>query len=250
MNASLFIRGLVLVSASVLLSACQVTEDQLETYIRGKGFSILVPPSTLYRPGTLVYRENYDPKDMKPTRLSLGYLCNPEHSIDLYKSKARESETLAQVTVTKFGGSISASVPALQKVVDLDGKVKAASSISANIYDAKIYAFAKDDLDSIRDLLGPRCRKIVNGNVPKNAYQVLQVLQASIDINVVIDGGADAKAKAQFVGQLASLGFDVSAGQTASLKGKALFFGVQLEPITTPLVAPDSQLVAGGRALR
>src|SRR4051812_33418206 len=150
----------LLVIASVSLGACQVTEDQLETYIQSKGFSILVPPSNLYAPGALVYRSNYDPKDQKPTRLSLGFLCNPEHSIDLYKTKARHSETLNQATVTNFGGSISAGVPALQKVVDLNAKLKAASSITANIYDANIYAFAKDDLDSIRDLLGPRCRKI------------------------------------------------------------------------------------------
>ena len=61
--------GGVLISLSIALGGCQVTEDQLETYVRSKGFSILVPPSNLYAPGALVYRSNYDPeqKPIKPT---------------------------------------------------------------------------------------------------------------------------------------------------------------------------------------
>lgn len=221
--------------AAIMLGGCQVSEDQLEQYIKSQGFTVLNPPTSLYVPGSLVYRSNYDPQDIHPTKVTLGFLCRPEYSVGLYNKNPIASATLQSATVTQFGGSISAGIPALSRLVNLNAKAKVASSISADIHDVTVKVFALDDLQAIRDQLGPNCRRIVNGNVPSNAYQVIEVLQASIDVTVQISGDVDANAKANFLSQLANLGFTASGSETESLKGTALLFGVQLMPITTPL---------------
>jgi len=234
-----------LITVAVALGGCQVSEDQLESWVKSQGYALIDPPSTLYSPGTLVYRTNYDPKkDANATKLTLGFLCDPDYSIALYAKQPRSSPTVNQATVTNFGGTISAGIPALSRLLALNAKLKAASTITADIHDVNIYSFALDDLESIRDVLGPRCRKIVNANVPNNAYQVSEVLQASVDVSVQIDGSASASAQALFLQQLGNLGFTVTAGQTATLKGKALFFGIRLMPITAPITAPTSTPVA------
>jgi hypothetical protein len=250
------IRGLVMIARSyrnfiiglgtaLLLAGCQISEDQLETWVKSKGFTVIDSPSRLYGPGSLVFRRNYNPNDTT-AKLTLGYLCNPEYSTVLYEKTPRESPTLEQVSVTNFGGNISGGMPAISKIVDLNAKLKAASTIAAYISDVKIYAFGLDDLAAIKEPLGPRCRNLVNENVPKNAFQVSQVLQATVDVRVQIDASADVTARAHLIRQLANLGFTVSGDQTASLKGQALFFGVQLEPITTPIPAVPRVPVASG----
>ena len=166
------------------LLAAKLLKANWKVGSKTKGFSVIDAPSTLYAPGSLVYRSNYDPNDTKPTKLTLGFLCNPEYSIALYKKTPLASPTFKQVTVTNFGGGIFAGIPAVNKLVSLNAKLKAASSIIAVISDVNIYAFGLDDLAAIRGLLGSTCRNLVNKNVPSNAFQVTQVLQATVNVKV------------------------------------------------------------------
>lgn len=123
-------------------------------------------------------------------------------------------------------------MPAINKIASLKAKLKAASSIVAEISHVNIYAFGLDDLAKIRGKLGPICRGLVNGNVPSNAFQVTQALQATVEEKVQLAANANATARAQLVHQLAHFGFTISGGQTAEVKGKALIFGVKLKRIT------------------
>jgi len=232
-------RHLIILNVAALLAGCQVTEGQLEAWVRSRDFTVLNPPSNGYGPGSLVYRKNYDPKEEKPSKVALGYLCDPRYSTDLYALKPIASETLGQVSVTEFGGSMSAGIPALAKVANLDARLKAGSTITANISDARIVQFGKDNLWEIRNSLQRACRSIVNGNVAtKNAYQVVQALQATIDINVKMNASLDATAAAKLLKNLADLGFTATGDQNVTLKGAALFVGVELEPISSPVADP------------
>ena len=236
-------RCAVLFGLASLVGGCQVTEDQLENYVKARGFTVVVSPSTLYGPGSLVYRKNYEKGDTRPVRVALGYLCDPRYVS--YPKAPLEGETLGQFTITKFDGSISAGVPALRKALDLSAKLKGAARVTANIYDARVYAYAKENLAEIKSALGPGCRSIVNDNVrASNAHHVIQALRASVDIAVEMDAGIDATAAAKLKRELANLGFNFSASHQGSLKVTALFVGVELDPVTEPIQAPSAPLVA------
>lgn len=146
--------------------------------------------------------------------------------------------------MTKFGGDVSAGIPALGRILDLNAKLKAARTVTVNFYDVHIQEFALPDLGAIRDLLGPKCREYVSGNVrTANAYQISAVLQATVDVTVEMNADVSVAAKAAFVARLAALGLTFSADQTATLKGKALFYGVRLQPIEV-LTPPKEPAVA------
>lgn len=247
---TMWFRFSVIATAALLLGGClggEATEGEIEAQIANMGFTVLQPPSNLYMPGSLVYRSNYDPKETKPTKVVLGFLCNREFSVDLYAKQPMSSPTTDQATITKFGGNISAGIPALTRVINLNAKLNAASTINVRIHDVKVYAFALDDLEAIKGKLGPVCRQIVNGHVPSNAYQVIQALEATVDVTVQIGGGGSVAAQAAFAKQLGNLGFEVSADQTATLKGMALLFGVQLIQITSPIEPPAPAVASTGQ---
>jgi len=232
----------------VALGGCQVTEDQLQAYINSRGFKLIVPPSTLYVPGSLVNLQNYDPKDTNPKSVQLGFLCSPSYSVERYGKKPIASETLGEYTVTQLGGGFSATVPALKRIIDLSASAKGKMTLTGSVSNARIYAFAQDDLEFVRGMLGPQCRNIVNRNVPHNAFQVAQVLEASISVTAQFEDGIDASAKAKLVKELANANFSISANNSATLSGQALFFGVQLIPITEPIRDnSDPALVATNR---
>lgn len=77
------LRFCLILSIGALVAGCEVTEDQLEKYITDRGFSVLVPPDNVSVPGSLVFRQHYDPKDVNPKRVMLGFLCDPR-DLSLY----------------------------------------------------------------------------------------------------------------------------------------------------------------------
>ncbi|AMN40836.1 hypothetical protein [Rhodoplanes sp. Z2-YC6860] len=233
--------------AFIALAGCQVTEDELQAIVNNRGFKLVVPPSRLYAPGSVVYLQNYNPRDRDPKAVQLGFLCNPEFSIAGYGKQPIMSGTLNGLSITKFGGAISGSMPVLKRIVDLSLNTKGKMTVTGNVSDARIYEFAQDDLEAIRGFLGPRCTKIVNRNVPHNAYQVAQVLEASIEVRVEFSADIDASAKLKLQKELAKASFSVDADSSATLKGDALFFGVRLLPITEPIENKPDALMAAGR---
>lgn len=231
-----YLRHACMVLLGVLLAACQTTESEIEQAVKGYGFTFNIPPSTLYAPGTLVARLRYDPRDSDPKAVTLDFLCSPNFSVKLYKNPAQSSDTYWQATTRNFGGTLTGAVPVLQKVVDLNARLKAARSISATISDTRVHAYAPDDLASIRSGLGPECRNIVNKNIAtQNAYQVSQVLEATVEITVELDTGADANAQVKFTTTLAQLGFAANYQNKNTLKGNALYYGIRLQPLTERL---------------
>jgi hypothetical protein len=228
MDVSTIGRACAAASVSLVLVGCQVTEDQLENYVRSRGFTPVLSPSQLYAPGAFVYRLNYDPRDPNPKRVSLGFLCDPRYVP--YDKKPLEGETLGQFTVTQFGGTLSAGLPQLRQVLDLTAKTKGTARVTANISDARIYSFAKENLSEMQAVLGPVCSANVRKNMrDKNAYQIIQALRASVDISVKMDGGLDASAAARLGRELANIGFSITGQQEALLKATALFVGVHRE---------------------
>src|SRR5262249_29344695 len=113
-----FVRTLLLCSCAAVLTGCQVTEDQLLNIVSDRGFQLVVPPSRLYAPGSLVNMQSYDPQNPKPKAVQLGFLCSPEYSIARYNKQPFMSATLDQYTITEFSGSLSGSVPALKRILD------------------------------------------------------------------------------------------------------------------------------------
>ena len=120
-----------------------------------------------------------------------------------------------------------------------------------DLSDARIVQFGKDNLWEIRNSLQRACRSIVNGNVAtKNAYQVVQALQATIDINVKMNASLDATAAAKLLKNLADLGFTATGDQNVTLKGAALFVGVELEPISSPVADPAEPVASSPPQLK
>jgi hypothetical protein len=155
---------------------------------------------------------------------------------------------MTQYTVTNFSGSLSAGIPALSRLVDLNAKLKGATTITADISDVRILTFGEDDLEAIRNLMGPTCRKLVNDNAEQhNAYQVTEALQSTVDVTLAVNADASADAKAQVIKQLGSFGLTLSSDQKVTIKGTALLFGVLLEPVlpvSKPLPPPVASIGA------
>lgn len=216
-------------------SACQEEGRELERIIAEYGFQRNVPPSTLYGPGTLVYRQNYDPKERNPASVQIDYLCTTRYSVDLYEHKPKFSETESRNVASKIGGSFNLGLPALQTIFNLTATAKVARSVTATVSDARIFTYAPDELAEIRNLLRPGCRDIVRRNVPSaNAYQVLKVLEATVDLKVTFDASASASLKARAEKELLNAGFTLDPASDAIVtKGKALYYGVVLLPVAS-----------------
>ena len=217
------------------LSGCGPQDDAgLERIINQYGFSRNTPASLLYGPGQLVAREQYDPNEQGPPRtVRLTDLCIRKYSVGLYRELPSESPSESMAVGSQIGGSFSLSAPALKNLLNLGITAKAARNATATISDVKVYAFSQEDLLAIRQILGPNCRSIVNENLAKkNAYQVIKVLQATVDLNVSLSVSASATLKAQVVKELLNAGFSVEpAADTLSVKGTALYYGIGLVPL-------------------
>jgi hypothetical protein len=218
------------------LAGCQVSnEADLQRLINEYGFSRNVPASTLYGPGALVARERYDPKEsLPPKSVQLADLCIHRYSVDLYASKPNESPLESIALGSKIGGSFTVSAPALKGLFNLSVTSKLARTVTATISDTKVYQFSEEDLQDIRKLLGPTCRSIVNDNLAKkNAYQVVRVLQATLDLKVDLDTSISASAKAKVVKELLDVGFTLDPdSNTVAVKGRALYYGIVVEPLS------------------
>lgn len=220
--------------AAVGISGCQEEGQELEKIIAQYGFQRNVPPSTLYGPGTLVYRQNYDSKVQNPASVQIDYLCTTRYSVDLYEHKPKISETESRDVASRIGGSFNLGLPALQTIFNLNATAKVAKSVTATVSDARIFTYAPDELAEIRSLLRPGCRDIVRRNIPSaNAYQVLKVLEATVDLKVTFDASASASLKARAEKELLNAGFTLDPASDAVVtKGKALYYGVVLLPVT------------------
>jgi hypothetical protein len=228
--------GLAGLALSMVLSACNETK-QMEAVLADYGFTRNIPPSTLYGPGTVVYRENYDPRDTAPKTAQLGYLCDRQYPNTAYPIEPVRSDTESRDIASKLGGRFSIGAPALKSLLDIDLGLSASDTVNVAIRDVSIAAYSIEALDAIQATLGERCRKIVNRNIRKrNAYQVVKVLQASVDFEINLDASANAAAKAEVVRKkLASIDASVEYGDKTVVKGKSLYYGVKLEPIETEL---------------
>lgn len=227
------------VVAGVGLAGCNVSsEADLQRIINDYGFSRNIPASTLYSPGALVAREQYDPTEkLPPKAVRLTDLCIRRYSLDRYDVKPSESPLESLALASQIGGSFTLGAPALKGLFKLNLTAKAARTVTATISETKVYAFSAEDRLAIRKLLGPDCRTIVNENVAKkNAYQVVRVLQATLDLKVDLNAKVDASAKAKVVKELLDVGFTVEpASETISVKGKALYYGIVVEPLANPV---------------
>lgn len=214
------------------LAACQ-TDTTLTNVVSSYGFSRNLPPSTLYGPGSLVYRANFDPADTRMAEVRIDYLCTDRYSVALYPSPPRSSDTETQGLASQKGGSFALDLPALRSLFNVDLSANAAGSVVATIADTKILAYAPDELAEIRALLRPACRDSVQRNIKtNNAWQVAKVLQATVDLTVTLKAGASGSVKAEAVRKLVDAGFTLDAANTTlTSKGKALYYGVRLEPV-------------------
>lgn len=228
-------RFLLLGNAAVMLVGCNVSnEGDLQKLINQYGFSRNIPASILYGPGALVAREQYNPNEKWPPKsVQLTDLCTRKYSIARYNAQPNESPLESLAFGSTIAGSFTVGAPVLKSVFKLNATAKAARTVTVTISDAKVYSFSREDLHDIRRLLGPTCRSIVNENVAKkNAYQVVRVLQASLDFNVDLTANVSASAKAKVIKELVDAGFTLNpAGSTFSVKGKALYYGIVLEPV-------------------
>lgn len=230
-------RGLRLVLcllAALPLAACQDEDRQLEGIIVKYGFSRNVPPSTLHGPGLLVAKENYDPSDQNPRSVQLATLCAARYSVDLYGFRPTPSETESRDVASQIGGSFSIEAPALKTLFNLAATARAARSAVVTVADARIYTYARDELAEIRALLKSGCREIVRTNIRQgNAHQVVKVLEATVELKIAFDASASASVKAKALNELVKAGFEVGpASDSLTIKGKALYYGVALMPVT------------------
>ncbi len=212
--------------------ACNENSSSLDDVLKSYGFSKLVPPSQLYGPGGLVYRANYDPDDARMSAVRLGYLCRPEFSVERYTSKPMESLSESSQLSSKLEGTFDLGVPVLNQLLGLNISASAARSASVTVSNVKLYAYARDDLKAIRGLIGSDCKSILRANIKtNNAYQVEQVIQASVSIKIITAEQINASARSTLVRELGALGAVGEAGDVLQTRGEALFYGVRLYPV-------------------
>ncbi len=216
--------------------AVMASGQNLEAIIRTYGFSRMVPASTLYPPGTLVALRDYDPGDTSRRSVQLTYLCSLAYSVALYPASPVVSGGDGLNLSSNIGAQVNLDVPALREILNLTATAAIAQSVRATLVDVKFYAYAPDDLQNIRKTLGPDCRGFVNANIAtRNAYQVEQVLEATIDLQVTFKADATADAKAKALAEIAKVGVVAGTGSDISIRGKSLYYGVSLKPVERSL---------------
>lgn len=226
-------RIVALASLAAALAGCQTVDQPGAGGISSYGFSRNIPPSTLYQPGSLVVRRDYNQNDDRMAQVRLGYLCANRYSVALYPNPPATSASDAQGSNTLRGGNFTLDLPALKSLFNVSLSAGVTETAVASITDTRILAYAADELQEIRALLGPVCRSLVKDNIRTgNAWQVEQVLEASVDVTVTLKANASAGVKSAAVKQLINAGFSAEAGSTFTTKGKALYYGVNLIRIT------------------
>lgn len=222
--------------STLLLTACSGTSRDLEDVINEYEYIRLVPASDVYSAGSLVFRETYDPSDTDPKNAAIGSLCIDEFAVDLYpvKPKKGASETVSLSRLS--GAKIKVDGPSLGDILDVEAAAEASEAVSISIGNVSVEAYSLEDLRSIGDLLGPRCKEIVNENIESgNAYQIRETLTATIKVELKLKAGVSAELKQTAISELQGIGVTVDSGTTASVTGSALVYGIKWEQLTRKL---------------
>ncbi len=166
-------------------------------------------------------------------QVRLGYLCSNRFSVALYPNPPTPSPSNDQGINSPRGGNFTLDLPALKSLFNVSLSAGVTETAVASITDTRILAYAPDELQEIRALTEARLSLQRHGQYQdKNAWQVEQVLEASVDVTVTLKANASAGVKSAAVKQLINAGFSAEAGSTFTTKGKALYYGVNLIRIT------------------
>jgi hypothetical protein len=229
------------------IAGCQATGGDVEHFVVKAGFVYNNPPTTLYGPGALVFRRNYDPKQAKFTSVQLGALCEPRFYLDKYEVRPSESPTLDTDLKNKIGGSFKVGFDALSALLGVQLSPEAMREAQISVKHARVLAYSDEALGDIRDLITPKCAGIVNKNIGLgNAYQVDRVLEASIDYTLTFNVKATASANLNVISRKVDGTIQLVDDNTAKITGNALYYGIGLRPVSEPLSPRNpAPLVAG-----
>lgn len=240
-----------LVSAALpALAGCTATEADIEAVIAKAGFVYNVPPTTLYGPGVLVFRRNYDPQLAKFTNVQLGPLCLSKYYIDRYPERPYESPTLDTDLRNRLGANVKIGLDAFKRLVGIELNPEIVRDAQISIRHARVLAYSDESLGDIKNLLTPKCLGYVNKNIrEKNAYQIDQVLEATIDYTVTFKAKGAASANLDLLGRKIGGTVELVDENTAKISGNALYYGVSLRPLSEP-ATPQSPPPEVASALR
>ncbi|WP_181892945.1 hypothetical protein [Falsiruegeria mediterranea] len=232
----MFKKAIFATTSAAFLAGCQPDAEGIEDVINGYNFIRLNPPTTLYQPGSLVHRVNYDPRDRAPDDASLGFLCNPKYSTDLYEDAPLRSETESKQVSRRLSGSFSVSPVTLGQVFNLGATAAAAKTVQVSLRDATVSTYALDDLARIRAGLGPHCQATLQKNIRKqNAYQIQKILTANVSFKVTFDTSLSAEVRAAAIAELGEIGATLEKSDEVEVTGDALIYGIHWEDLAPPV---------------
>jgi hypothetical protein len=216
-------------AAALALAACTgetpapSSAQTPDAILRGIGYTVLVPPTTTFRPGMLVLKKNVE--GLAPGQVALGLLCTQEFTS--FPPTLRDSPSSAMGAARERAFEIEGG--ALQ-ALGLGAQAEAVERVSLRFENTRVLDYSQEDLDAIREALGPRCAATFERFTARgNAHQVLSAFQADLSYDVAFHGGASAEARTAVLGAL-SARLGGAAGSAESTSGRGLIYGVQLCP--------------------
>lgn len=190
------------------------------------GYDALALPSSAYGPGSLV-------TSVKGTGfvppLKLTYLCSPRYTIapPVIVDSAASAEASRS-----FSGKFNLDVQALNDL-GLSTSANYIRSASLTFSNVKVEQLGFDDMEEIRDSLGPRCRRYVKEYSKKGlAYQAKQGIRADVMYSVTFKAGVSASVKNAILEKLnGALGGSVDSDSGATVSGSGLYYGLILHKV-------------------
>lgn len=205
-----------------LVAACNSTTptEVLQKY----GYGVHVPPSSLHGPGNLVYKRP-TPKD-RSEQLILGDICSPAY-LKLPPNLQRSSgEKIDFARNTSF----EMDSAALRKL-GLDLAASYTRSVTLSFSNTEVLEYSLEDLQSIRNNLGPVCAEILEKQVEKgNAYQVVGAFKADLAYNIEYKGQLSIELQTKIQKELAAK-FGIEFSGSEGHVGSGLYYGLFLDKV-------------------
>jgi hypothetical protein len=227
-------------AAAALLAGCGAVEQAAgppptpEAILRDFGYTVRVPPSTLHGPGSLVFRRNAP--GIGPGKVALGDICSP--------ATMTFPDTLTRSSAETIGFGRDADFSFDARTLELLGLAASAGAIESldlRFTNTEVLEYSLEDLEAIRDALGPKCARLLARQVELgNAWQVAGVFKADLAYSIAYRAEASAAARSSALRELTGR-FGLAFEGAEATVGQGLYYGLFLcDAADCALARPDA----------
>lgn len=234
----LFLNDVAAAQNSVLETIREIAKEYNHILI---DFSQDEDVASRFQPGSFVYREDYNPSITNYDISQFGSLCIPAYSTALINELPTERDVNTPM-MRRVPPVISLSSEYVKDVLGLRHLGEFMENATARVAEQKEFSFSNNQLNEIRERLGPICRETINKNIERNdnAFQIAKVLSMRIDYEFEHSARISQAERNRMKKEIERAFEDISNvsipdNSSVVVTGKLSVYGLSIEPVKAPI---------------